>query len=59
MIRLIAFKLLQIKCAKLVLKLLAVFKIKKQPANFFLWCLFFDVVVLQLPKRNLSMCATR
>ena len=35
MIRLIGFKLLQIKCTALVFRILTGFKIKKQPANFF------------------------
>ena len=34
MIRLIAFKLLQIKCTALVIRFLTGFKIKKQPVNF-------------------------
>ena len=34
MIRLIAFKLLQIKCTALDFRFLTDFKIKKQPANF-------------------------
>ena len=60
MIRLIAFTLLQIKCTALDFRFSTEFKIKKQPANFlFSQCLLFDVVVVQSPKRNLSMSGTR
>ena len=54
MIRLIVFKLLQIKGTALVFRFLTEFKIKKQPANFlFSQCLLFDVVVVRSPKRKL------
>ena len=60
MIRLIAFKLLQIKCTALDFRFLTEFKIKKRPANFlFSSCLLFDVVVLRSAKRSLSLSATR
>ena len=60
MIRLIAYKLLQIKCTALNFRFSTEFKIKKPAGEFsFFVVLLFDVVVVQSPKRNLSMSATR